>query len=246
MRKSHLLKNEKGEVTHLILHQNGVDQKAKKIDAPVKPSPGQQPSPSPSPSPAAVRRPIDLPVEMVVPVAPTPFNAEGKTHIAYELHFTNFSSQDLLLSRLEVFGQDAQPLAKYEGEELSSSLARPGVPQATGKQRLGGGLRAVVYLWLTFNSRAIVPTSLHHNLTVRIVPPPNSGSTSSEIEVKGKGAEVTLQNGSSLVLSPPLRGDGWLAANGPFHASNRNSPLSSEGLPYVLDSLVVQGKGWGW
>ncbi|HEX2271092.1 MAG TPA: M23 family metallopeptidase, partial [Pyrinomonadaceae bacterium] len=31
-----------------------------------------------------------------------------------------------------------------------------------------------------------------------------------------------------------------------FHTSNKNSPLSSEGLPYVFDSFEVQGKGWGW
>jgi murein DD-endopeptidase MepM/ murein hydrolase activator NlpD len=31
-----------------------------------------------------------------------------------------------------------------------------------------------------------------------------------------------------------------------FHTSNKNSPLSSEGLPYVLDSFEIQGKGWGW
>jgi murein DD-endopeptidase MepM/ murein hydrolase activator NlpD len=31
-----------------------------------------------------------------------------------------------------------------------------------------------------------------------------------------------------------------------FHISNGNSPLGSEGIPYVFRSFEVQGKGWGW
>jgi murein DD-endopeptidase MepM/ murein hydrolase activator NlpD len=31
-----------------------------------------------------------------------------------------------------------------------------------------------------------------------------------------------------------------------FHISDANSPLSSEGLPYVFPSFEVQGRGWGW
>jgi murein DD-endopeptidase MepM/ murein hydrolase activator NlpD len=188
---------------------------------------------------------------MVVPLAPTPFTAEGKTHLAYELHLTNFSPQELILSSLEVFSGDGQ-VAKYEGEEFSSRLARPGVPQAAEKQRLGGGLRAVVYLWLTFASKSAVPSSLSHSLTVKIVAPPNSGSTSSEIEVKGKGGEITLQNGSSLVLSPPLRGDGWLAANGPSNASgHRRALIPVGGAAHIAQRFAIDwvrlredGKTW--
>src|SRR4029453_2327456 len=39
---------------------------------------------------AQVRSPIDLPIEMDVPIAPTPVKADGKTHLVYELHLTNF------------------------------------------------------------------------------------------------------------------------------------------------------------
>ncbi|MGH9943007.1 MAG: M23 family metallopeptidase, partial [Pyrinomonadaceae bacterium] len=31
-----------------------------------------------------------------------------------------------------------------------------------------------------------------------------------------------------------------------FHLSNANSPLGSEGIPYVFPAFEVQGKGWGW
>src|SRR5262249_44580608 len=31
-----------------------------------------------------------------------------------------------------------------------------------------------------------------------------------------------------------------------FHISDANSPLGSEGLPYVFESFEQQGQGWGW
>jgi murein DD-endopeptidase MepM/ murein hydrolase activator NlpD len=31
-----------------------------------------------------------------------------------------------------------------------------------------------------------------------------------------------------------------------FHVSDGNSPLASEGLPYVFESFEQQGQGWGW
>src|SRR6266498_1444626 len=75
------------------------------------------------------RAPIDLPVEMNVPVAPTPFKADGKTHIVYELHLTNFGSNELMLSRIEVLGGSGfSTVAQYEGTELATRLARPGLP----------------------------------------------------------------------------------------------------------------------
>src|SRR5215210_4247593 len=69
-----------------------------------------------------------FPVDLAVPVAPTPFKANGKTHLVYELHVTSFRAGDLLLSRVEVFDDGAAaaaPLASYEDKELDNNLARP-------------------------------------------------------------------------------------------------------------------------
>src|SRR5262245_54046816 len=74
------------------------------------------------------RGPIDLPVEMDVPIAPTPFKADGKMHLVYELHLTNFASSELMLTRVEVLGRDQTSLAAYEDSELNLRLARPGLP----------------------------------------------------------------------------------------------------------------------
>lgn len=234
------VRNEKGEVSHLILHQNGMDQKAVKVIPATGPS-APQATPSPSPT-APVRRPLDLPVEMMVPLAPTPFKGDGKMHLVYELHLTNFSSQELTLTKLEIVDADGRPLAKHEGEELGARLARPGLPQATEKQRIGGGMRAVTYLWLTFDNPSSIPKGLHHNLTARI----------DTFEITGKGAEITVRNGQAVALSPPLRGDGWLAANGPSNSSGHRRALVPVGgaahiaQRFAIDWVQLREDGKTW
>lgn len=242
------VRNEKGEVTHLILHQNGLDQKATKIVPATAATPAQPATPAASPAPA-VRRPIDLPVEMTVPLAPVPFKGDGKMHLVYELHLTNFAAQELTLTKLEIISADGRSVAKYEGEELSTRLARPGLPRAAEKQRVGGGLRAVTYLWLTFETPSSMPKGLHHNLTVRIDGPAETGGA---WEMTGKGAEIILGTSQVLVLSAPLRGDGWLAANGPSNASgHRRALIPVGGAAHIAQRFAIDwvqlredGKTW--
>lgn len=243
------VKNEKGEVTHLVLHQNGADQTAKRIVSPSPATPAGQAAVSP---PAAGRGPLDLPVEMMIPIAPATFRGDGKTHLAYELHLTNFGAAELAIASLEVLGGDGRTLAKYEGEELSARLARPGVAQGSDKKRLGGGLRAVAYLWLTFETSTAVPAVLRHSLTARINPAADKTGAGGGIEIIGTGAEVMLRNGPPLVLSPPLRGDGWLAANGPSNVSgHRRALIPVGGAAHIAQRFAIDwvqlredGKTW--
>jgi murein DD-endopeptidase len=157
-----------------------------------------------------------VPVDLEIPFAPTPVKADGKFHLAYELHITNFDppSRDLTLTRVEVLGDvhGAAPLATLVGEDLASQMSRPGAPKnLPDKRRIGGGSRAVVFLWLTVDTAAAVPRNLRHRLTFSIE------KVNGEKTVEGAAVEV--RRDAPLVISPPLRGEGWMAANGP---SNRD------------------------
>ncbi|HET9529601.1 MAG TPA: M23 family metallopeptidase, partial [Blastocatellia bacterium] len=201
----------------------------------------------------AARPPLGLPVEMMVPIAPAPVRGDGKTHLAYELHLTNFSSQEMMLTGLEVMSGDGRPLAEYKGIELSSRLARPGVSPSVDKLRLGGGLRAVAYLWLTFDEGSAVPASLTHQLTAEIYPPSDgAGGQSAGLEIKGKGAEIKVRADAPLVLSPPLRGERWLSGNGPANVSgHRRALVPVGGGSYIAQRFAIDwvqlredGKTW--
>lgn len=184
------------------------------------------------PANAQVRAPIDAPIDMEVPIAPTPVKSDGKIHLIYELHLTNFSSNELTLVRIEVLGRDAIPLAQYEGSELNGRLARPGLPPTRReKQRLSGGMRAVVYIWLTVDTPSVLPTVLRHRVTMTVHTPSGGGGAGDSagqnepIEMKGEGAEINVPMEAPLVIGPPLRGGEWLAVNGPANVSGHRRAL---------------------
>lgn len=106
-----------------------------------------------------------VPVDLEIPIAPTPVRADGKTHLVYELHITNFDkpSRDLTLTSLEVLGEatgetslvrlspdvgnpDPALRARLVGETLTKQISRPGAPKdLPDKRRIAGGMRAVVF-----------------------------------------------------------------------------------------------------
>jgi murein DD-endopeptidase len=195
---------------------------------------------------AQARGPIDLPVDMDVPITPTPFKADGKTHLVYELHLTNFSSTELMLARVEVLAASgATQLAQYEGTELNARIARPGLPQTNlEKQRLGGGMRAILYVWITVDQQTAVPVVLRHRITASLsVPPGAAGGEAAKtepIEVKGEGAEITVNAATAVVISPPLRGGEWLAANGPGNASgHRRALIPIAGKAHIAQRFAI-------
>jgi murein DD-endopeptidase MepM/ murein hydrolase activator NlpD len=193
---------------------------------------------------AQARPPIDLPVDMDVPAAPTPFKADGKTHLVYELHLTNFSASELTLARVEVLA-GTTPLAQYEGAELNTRLARPGLaPGNQEKQKVGCGMRAVVYVWVTLDPVTAVPALLRHRVSASISSPvANAGSDAAgnaSIEVKGEGGEIRVASAAPAVISPPLRGGEWLAANGPANASgHRRALIPIGGKAHIAQRFAI-------
>src|SRR5215212_4810977 len=70
-------------------------------------------------------------LDVQVPAAPIPVQIGGRSHLAYELHITNFRAVDVALTRVEVRGDAgrAMPLTSYQGAALRASLARAGAPR---------------------------------------------------------------------------------------------------------------------
>jgi murein DD-endopeptidase len=193
-------------------------------------APGAAPDAKPAaPSP----RPLAVPFDITTPVAPTPFQAEGKTHLVYELHVTNFSRSDCVLTHVEVFGSGEKALASYEGNDLAARLSRPGTPLSTEKQRIGGGLRAVIYLWLTLEPGETTPAMLRHRLSARI------GDTSEELKVESRGIALGRK---PIEVGPPLRGGEWLGANGPSNSSGHRRAL----IPVNGQARIAQRFAIDW
>ena len=104
-------------------------------------------------------------------------------------------------------------------------------------------MRAVVYVWLTLDAPLPASQALRHRVTASIAATPASAgdqaAKSDPIEVKGEGCETRVA-GQALVISPPLRGAEWLAANGPANASgHRRAMIPVGGRAHIAQRFAI-------
>ncbi len=181
-------------------------------DSAAKDSAAQKPVEGPK------EKPISTFVDVVVPIAPTAFKADGKWHIVYELHLNNMDRWDYKLAKVEALSGDsaARSLVSYSGAELEAVMSRPGQLVVTEKSKIAGGTMAVVYIWATVDTQEALPATVRQRLSVKI------GTYPEEMTVET--AAIPVGHGP-IAISAPLRGDHWLAGNGPSNTSGHRKAL---------------------
>ena len=178
--------------------------------------------------PAAPPRPIDTPLDIAVPVPPTAFRADGKTHLVYEVHVTNFGRTECTLTRFEALPPGGTALANLSGDSLSHLITRPGPPQKD-PLRIEGGLRAVIFAWIDLD--ADPPSSLVHRVACKIGEYPD--------EFVAECAPIPVRR-DLVAISPPLRGDNWMAANGPgISSGHRRSMIPVGGGAHIAQRFAI-------
>jgi murein DD-endopeptidase MepM/ murein hydrolase activator NlpD len=129
------------------------------------------------------------------------FAGSGKTHVAYEVHLTNYNVQhDAFLTRVDVISADTT-LARFEGAELNALVTNPFAKDGLDNRVIEPGRGAVAFLWLTLETGARIPTALRHRITLL------DGGTV-------EGGAVGVLASQSSPLGPPLHGADWVAAGG--------------------------------
>jgi hypothetical protein len=164
--------------------------------APAEPRQGPEPS-------------VATPVVANVLSAPVPVPAtDGKVHLAYEVELTNVLSQEVTLTSLVVLDRDVA-LLNLSGDQLADWTRVIGTRTSTTK--IGPAQTAVVWLDVTLDKDAAVPTQLMHavGLSLPEPMPPLFGATMTETV-----APVTVQTRKPVVISPPLSGPGWVDGGG--------------------------------
>jgi murein DD-endopeptidase len=180
-------------------------------------------------------KPISTFVDVVVPIAPTAFKADGKWHMVYELHLNNMDRWDYRLTKVEAISGDSagRSLVAYTGAELEAAISRPGQPGASEKSKLSGGTMAVVYMWATADTADAVPATIRQRLSVKIGTYPDEMTVETAPIPVGRGA---------IAISSPLRGDHWLAGNGPSNSSGHRRAL----LPIDGHAAIAQRFAIDW
>jgi len=172
-----------------------------------------------------------IPVEMTVPMAPSPAPAEGREHLIYELHITNLGTAPLTLTRIEALG-GGKVLAAYNGDGLKAVLARPGTPGLPDRRVIGPGLRAVAFMDIVNTSRPVIT----HRLTFEPVTPADSSGVQTTVD----GGQVRVSTAPPIVVGPPLKGSGWVALHGLSNeSSHRRTLITLDGAMRISQRFAV-------
>jgi Peptidase family M23 len=190
---------------------------------------------------AAQRASLPPPVEVRIPKPPTLGRGDGRQFLVYELHVTNLQGDTLVLKSIDVLGENpATPFATYADSALVPLIARPGLarpgtppPPPADRPKIGGGLRAVVFMWVPVAEGTQAPRTLRHRLTFA-----PTGSDSARLAVAETAPMVVATD--APLIGPPLRGGPWLAANGPANNSgHRRAMIPIDALPRIAQRFAI-------
>ncbi len=178
-------------------------------------------------------KPNTPPLDIVVPIAPTAFKACGKWNLVYELHAANLGRWDAAIKRIDVINSDTPPLllTSFSSPAIENMIERPGA-DANLDVTIGPAGFAVVPLWLTFERRELIPVTIRHRLILKF------GDYPEAITLEGVPVEVNMN--PVVVVSPPVRGENWLAADGPSNTSvHRKALIPIEGRAVIAQRFAI-------
>jgi len=155
-------------------------------------------------------------------IEPVPFKWDGKTVLAYELFVRDVALNDLTIKSLDVSNGDpgGDLIAHIEGEGLIEI-----------SQKLENQMEdLVIFMWLTFEN-SLLPKTLKHKITFT-----NSSENVSYLETN-----INVSNKTAKVISPPVKGDKWLAYNGPSNNDHHHrwALLYYNGIPYLSQRFGI-------
>ena len=171
-------------------------------------------------TPAASRAPVAQRTALLVAATNVPLRvvgSDGLVHLEYDLVATNAFPFPVTLSAVEVLDPEGDVLLRLDGEALvaatqslfGASLVPTSADSAPTAQVTASGTVAVVVDVVVPADR--VPAELTHRIAYALPPeaPPVALSASRQVI----GPNLTVDPRSPVPLTPPLRGNGWLAAN---------------------------------
>ena len=185
-----------------------------------------------APSGTAVSKPFAFPLqlEMRVPFDPTAFPNGLNSYLLYELYLTNFAQTPITLNRIDVLDADvtgAPPIGSFDATQLETMVQGYGVQRTAdskAKLTLPPGQSVVVFMSLVVNRKAPMPSKLIHRVIAA--------------DSMVQGAVISTRHDTLHVLSPPVEGTDWLAADGP---SNEEDNHHRRGI-IVLDGRTVDSR----
>jgi Peptidase family M23 len=166
------------------------------------------------------------PLLLTVQDAPIPFRgSDGRTHLVYELGMTNFSSAEIAVEKVEVLG-DGITLDTLDTTAVTERLQPAGLRESSGV--LAASTRANLFLHVVIAPGAKIPAELSHRVALHASAAPPGHQEFSE-----SGGAIKLDRQPVALISPPLRGEGYISADSCCDATR-----------HTRAALPVNGRMW--
>lgn len=176
-----------------------------------------------------------------VPDPPVPVRAAGKNNLVYELHISNLDAEPVTLEGIEIRGDDVngKPLQIYEPKDFKQMirgfLKNP--PPETKKGEIKPGERTVAFLWVELDPSDHVPQVLNHRVLFK------KGNDPKAKRTVLNAPRVQMNKKAAVVIKPPLKGDRWVALEGPVnidgYSHHRFGVITVNGKPRVPQRYAV-------
>lgn len=170
---------------------------------------------------------------------PSPMIVEGKAYLVYELMVTNFQSAPVVLKSIEADGGPGAVFDFTGSNVLKSMVDLPPRYMGTGEELTIEPLtNRILLLWMQFASPKEMPARITHKIGYSVAP---------EGKASAQGRSVTVQTdalrtgrSAPVIIGPPLRGNNWLAGNGPSNTSgHRRAFFVADGNIYFPERYAI-------
>jgi Peptidase family M23 len=162
--------------------------------------------------------------------------SDGMVHLEYDLVLTNVFTTPVTITAIDVLTPDGQSLLQLEGDALEA-MTRPLIGSTpTDLVPQSGAVAAMLDVVVPPDQ---VPARLTHRITYDLAADAPNLSVIGSHEIVGP--ELAVDPFAPLVIAPPLRGAGWMNANGCCDASaHRSAILAVDGARLVkFESFAI-------
>jgi Peptidase family M23 len=173
------------------------------------------------------------PLGMSIANPPNPvLGADGRYHLAYEITIVNQSPATVAIEQVQPRAGGTPFGPPLEGAALEALLRVNG----GGGPAIPGGGSALLFMDVTYDKGVAAPRLLTHGFTITVRNPAQPDQTLEFI-----GVATRVGQGRAIEVAPPLRGPGWVTAEGccsPIN-SHRGATLSIDGTVRVPERFAI-------
>lgn len=164
---------------------------------------------------------------------------DGRVHLVYELELTNGLPVGVTLKSVSVRDVARERvLERVSGARLVSSMSLLATPTTATTTVPGSGV-GVVWFDIALRNRRAIPRAIDHTITVSVPPGLPVART-----ISSTGARANVDLRPPVVLSPPLRGPGWIALGSCCDGPHRRSIQPVNGKLYLGQRFAVDWNGF--